>query len=222
MSWVIELSGALNEHGPIKVTGAVALPQPQPQPQPQPVVNPVGGALVVGGGVPVAALQSPVSQPVSAQPAQPQSQQPAAQPAPQTNAAQPAVVSSPLNVPAQPQAQPPATSVTTANAAPAQPAPQANAAQPPAEQPAAVAEVQSAQPAQQAVAAQPAKDLQAVGAQAAVGVARGGQPANAPALTTTAQPASAQPMPWAPIAAVLTLIGLGAAGALALYRKKAR
>ncbi len=218
----IELSGALNEHGPIKVTGAVALPQPQPQPQPQPVVNPVGGALVVGGGVPVAALQSPVSQPVSAQPAQPQSQQPAAQPAPQTNAAQPAVVSSPLNVPAQPQAQPPATSVTTANAAPAQPAPQANAAQPPAEQPAAVAEVQSAQPAQQAVAAQPAKDLQAVGAQAAVGVARGGQPANAPALTTTAQPASAQPMPWAPIAAVLTLIGLGAAGALALYRKKAR
>jgi hypothetical protein len=229
----IELDGTQNEHGPIKTTALTVQPQPgtQLQPQPQPVVNPVGGAVVVGGGVPVASLQSPVSQPQNAQQAmQPQAaqqsaqqqQQPAAQ-APAQAAQQPAqqpAVASPLNTTnaaAQPVAQPVSQQVQAqpAQVTDQQPAPSAQV------QPVAVAEVQSA-PAQAAAvpAAQPAQNVPAVGAQEAVGVVRGGAPADAPELTMTAQPASTPANPWVPIATALTLLGLGAAGAFVLYRKK--
>jgi uncharacterized repeat protein (TIGR01451 family) len=216
----IELSGAQNEHGPYTVAGVTA--QPQPQPQTQPVVGVAGGSLVAGGGMPVSSLQSPVTQQQSAQ--QPaQQMQAQSQPAAQVQTTQAQVqpaqpVASPLNT-AQAQTQPQAANVTTEQS---QPIAQANAAQtePAQQQPVAVAEVQGAQPMQQPAIAQPAKHVQAVGAQEAVAVARGGQPANAPALTTSAQPASAPTMPWAPIAAALSLLGIGAAGAFVAYRRK--
>jgi uncharacterized repeat protein (TIGR01451 family) len=217
----IELDGTQNEHGPIQTTALTVQPQPgtQLQPQPQPVVNPnpAGGAVVVGGGVPVASLQSPVTQPQGAQQSQPMqaAQQPQAAQAPaavQAPAQQPAVAS-PLNttnaaVQSQPMAQP--------QVAPAQPM-QATALQPaqPA-QPVAVAEVQSpAQP-----AAQPAQNGPAMGAQDAVGVVRGGAQADVPMLTSTTQPEAAPASPWVPIAAALSLLGLGAAGAFVVYRRR--
>lgn len=226
----IELNGAQNEYGPVQVAGLTVQPQPQPQPQTQPVVNPVGNVVAVGGGVPVSSMQSPVTQPASAQ--QSQSMQPASQQAAQPQA-QPQTTQA--QQPAQPSAQQPAVAspLNTASVAsqpqtvaqPAQPAQAQPAVQPPAQtaqqQPVAVAEVQS-MPAQQAAApaAQPAQNVPAVGAQEAVGVMRGGAPASVPALTTTEQPASAPASPWVPIAAALTLLGVGAAGAFMVYRRR--
>jgi uncharacterized repeat protein (TIGR01451 family) len=231
----IELDGTQNEHGPIQVASVVVQPQPgtQLQPQPQPVVNPVGGAVVVGGGVPVSSLQSPVTQPQGAQPSQPmqaaaqqpaqqQPQQQAAVQTPSQAAQQPAqqpAIASPLNTTnaaAQPAAQPAAPSVQSQ---PAQVAAQ-QPAQPAQAQPVAVAEVLPAQQAAMYAAAQPAQNVPAVGAQAAMGVVRGGAPADVPALTTTAQPASAPANPWVPIATALTLLGLSAAGAFVIYRRR--
>jgi hypothetical protein len=221
----IELDGTQNEHGPIKAVSLVAQPPAQPQPQPQPVVNPVGGVLAVGGGVPVGSLQSPVTQPQGAQPSQPMqaaAQQPqAAQPVqqPAQAAQQPAqpAVASPLNTrneAAQPVAQPQPAQVQLATQPPAQPAQT---------QPVAVAEVPQMQQPQAAMpAAQSVNRGLAVGAQEAVGVVRGGVPADVPALTTTAQPASTPANPWVPLAAALTLLGMGVAGAFVVYRRKMR
>jgi hypothetical protein len=68
-----------------------------------------------------------------------------------------------------------------------------------------------------------AQKVPAAGVKDAVAVMRGGEQASAPALTTTTtQPSSTPANPWVPLAAALTLLGMGAAGAFVLYRRKTR
>lgn len=200
----VELDGTRHDYGPViaqaPLPGAAAS-QPNPQPvMPAPVAGVPGGGVIVPntGSVPA-----------------PQPQMQPAAPEPAVIAAAPAVIAP------EAQSQPAAQAGAEQSASQPQPVPPAQAAIEPAAQ-------AMAQPAPEALPMPAAKPVEQVlvGAQTGIDVARGGQPASAQLPTTATQEtvAAAQTTPMNPLAplgaAVLALLGLGAAGVFVARRRR--
>jgi uncharacterized repeat protein (TIGR01451 family) len=218
----IELDGDRIDYGPVVARAALpGVTQPQPNPNaggviaPQPAPNGGNaGVGIAGGGVAVQPQAQPAAPVVQPQ-AQPAVQQPAVLPA------VPAVILPEPTAQPQPQSQP----ATQPQAQPAA----APTAQPPVAEPQPQPQQPVAQPAPAEAAPAPTAESVVVGAQTGVNVARGGQPAAAqlPASSApAAETVQATPQPINPLlpagAGLLALLGLSAAGALALRKRNRR